>query len=81
MFLSSSLRVSRTAISTSSRYPFRMATQLLSSVKFFDQAFVLDGSVTPQRLRELQSAGIKSVLSVAGETPGDPWLVSIFCDQ
>jgi sulfur dioxygenase len=54
-----------------------MATQL-SSVKFFDQSFVLDGSVTPERLRELQAAGIKSVLSVAGETPGDPCFVEGF---
>lgn len=42
-------------------------------IKFIDQVFVVDGSVTPDRLQELKAAGIKSVLSVAGETPDDPW--------
>ncbi len=43
------------------------------AVKFLDQNIVIDGSVTAERLRELQAAGVKSVLSVAGETHDDPW--------
>jgi hypothetical protein len=42
-------------------------------IKFIDQVFAVDGSVTPDRLHELKAAGVKSVLSVAGETSDDPW--------
>jgi len=45
------------------------------AVKFLDQNIVIDGSVTAERLRELQAAGVKSVLSVAGETHDDPCFV------
>lgn len=50
-----------------------MAATPAHQIKFIDQVFAVDGSVTPERLHDLKAAGVKSILSVAGETPEDPW--------